>query len=189
MGQTSLAIALGGLLVVVLSSCSEEDKLGPPLGDIIPSCKRTEATQKAWFEHSGAFLAEDWGVEASGARACKGKGLKLWMDIYRFTDEEEAHAFVSTCDRISEIDEYCADYGDWPDFLPNKPDEAYSYTIIDSPFNCAEVAIFFRVGRWAGKYAVEDTSKDPRYERCAAAAFGMLWDPIDETVPRLQAQP
>ena len=190
MGRTLLVIALGGVLVVLLSSCSEEDRLEPPFSDIIPSCKSTEAMQKAWFEHSEAYLSDDWRVEASGARACKGKDLKLWMDIYRFTDEEEAHAFVSTCDRISEIDEYCYDEGDWPDFLPNRPDEAYSYTINYDVEACFEVAIFFRVGRWAGKYAVQDTSVyGTDFCTFSPTAWGTLWDTIDETIPRLQAQP
>jgi hypothetical protein len=114
------------------------------------------------------------------------------MEIYRFTDEEEAHVFASTCDRINEIDQYCYDeydQGGWPDFV-NRPDEVYSYTI-KSVYDCVETGFFFRVGRWVGQYIVEDTSiyETEWCSTVSATLLSTLWDTIDETIPRLQAQP
>jgi len=157
----TLALVLGTFGLGGCASCGSGERLGAPFDHIIPSCQNNESAPNLWFENTrmGKFHAENK-IIGHYERACKGEGVKFWMDIMVFATDDDARIYIQ---KQSENSYFTWTGNDLPYLVKHQPDQFVVFGIDSEPtfvegdddeYGALTEGVLFRVGRYVGDYSI-----------------------------------
>ena len=130
------------------------------------------------------------------SRVCEGKDMKIWMSVYVFSNESEAHTFFdNNNNRLHDLYNITQEYMTWIE----DNDEAirwYDYNYPNGEYEDGSVSqgVVFRVRQYLGHFQMEDTKPfilaspwaSPRVVP-RGEVDSTFWDAIGHTIVKLRS--